>query len=292
MRVTDTTSSDKFLTNLRKITERTTKLETQVATGSKFQTLSDDLNPALKSINLYSQIGRTESYQKNVTNAQSNIETSLNNLSSITDQVQIIISSVTSADNALNTDNYATMAQSVKDSLSAIIQNINVKENGTYLFGGTNNNGDVVTIDSDGKAVVTTEDVSGKVNVQVTKSTKIAINIPGSDIIDTGLFDAINNIIDSLVAGTAPDAAQQTALQDSYNKLLNVESLGGQTSNRLDDIESVLTNTLSNLNTQLVDTQGVDTEQLSVDLENQNYYLQLAYKLLSESFSNRLLDYL
>jgi flagellar hook-associated protein 3 FlgL len=292
MRVTDTTSSDKFLTNLRKITERTTKLETQVATGSKFQTLSDDLNPALKSINLYSQIGRTESYQKNVTNAQSNIETSLNNLSSITDQVQIIISSVTSADNALNTDNYATMAQSVKGSLSAIIQNINVKENGTYLFGGTNNNGDVVTIDSDGKAVVTTEDVSGKVNVQVTKSTKIAINIPGSDIIDTGLFDAINNIIDSLVAGTAPDAAQQTALQDSYNKLLNVESLGGQTSNRLDDIESVLTNTLSNLNTQLVDTQGVDTEQLSVDLENQNYYLQLAYKLLSESFSNRLLDYL
>jgi flagellar hook-associated protein 3 FlgL len=161
-----------------------------------------------------------------------------------------------------------------------------------YLFGGTNNSGDIVTTDTDGKAVITTEDISGSVNVQVSKNTKIAINIPGSDIVDTGLFDAINNIIDSLAAGTTPTSDQQSALQDSYKKLLNVESLGGQKSNRLDDINTVLTTTLDTLNTQLTKTQSADTTALSTELENLNYYLELAYTLLGDSFNTNLLDYL
>jgi flagellar hook-associated protein 3 FlgL len=292
MRVTDTTASDQFLKNLKKLTERTTKIQTQVATGNKFETLSDDLNPALKTITLKSQIDRTGSYQKNITNAQSYIETSLTSLTSITDGIQTIISTVTSSDNALEEGNYETLTQSVKDSLSAIVQNINVKSNNMYLFGGTNNSGDIVTTDADGKAVVTTEDISGSVNVQVSKNTKLAINIPGSDIVDTGVFDAINNIIDSLAAGTTPTSDQQSALQDSYKKLLNVESLGGQKSNRLDDINTVLTTNLDTLNTQLTKTQGADTTALSTELENLNYYLELAYTLLGDSFNTNLLDYI
>jgi flagellar hook-associated protein 3 FlgL len=292
MRVTDTTSSDKFIANLQKITQRTTKLQTQIATGNKFETLSDDLNPALQTINIQSQIKKTESYQKNVTSARSYMESSLNNLSSITDQIQAIIAKVTSADNAINEGSLDSITQSVKDSLSAIVQNMNVKENGMYVFGGTNNTGDIVTLDANGKAVVTTEDISGKINVQVSKSTKIAINIPGSEVTSSGVFDAINNIIDTLSSGTIPSAAQQNALQTSYNSLIEVESLGGQTQNRLDDIDTILTTTKTNLNAQLVNTQKADTTKLSVDLENLNYYLQLAYKLLSESFSKNLLDYI
>ena len=70
---------------------------------------------------------------------------------------------------------------------------MNTKYSGMYLFGGTNNQADPVSLDSNGNAVVTSGDISGEVKAQVSSASSIAINIPGSNITDTKIFTSINN---------------------------------------------------------------------------------------------------
>jgi flagellar hook-associated protein 3 FlgL len=206
--------------------------------------------------------------------------------------VQNIISQATSSQNALNSQNYNSIAQTIRNSLSSIVQSMNTNYNGMYLFGGTNYKTAPISIDSNGKAVVTSEDISGEVKTQVSSTTNSAINVPGSKVVDTGIFDSINQIIDTLQSGNAPDEAAVNKLEASYQRLLDVQSAGGNTYNRLDNISQQLTTQQTNLQTILQNKIGVDPAKLSVDLQNQDYMLQMSYKILANTFSKSILDYI
>jgi flagellar hook-associated protein 3 FlgL len=230
------------------------------------------------------------------------INNSLSALSSMNTEVQNIISQATSSDNALNSQNLTTIAGTIKNSLASIVQTMNTQYNGMYLFGGTNSKTAPITINADGTASVTTTtdangniapvDLTGKVNAQVSGTVTTAINIPGSDIVNTKMFDSINLIINSLESGQAPDATAMTNLQNSYQNLLNVQTSGGNIYNRLDNISQQLTTQQSNLQTMITNKLGVDPAKLSIDLQNQQYLLQMSDKILATTLSKSLLDYI
>ena len=56
MRVTEGSMTDKYLYNQQKILNRKAKVQTQIATNTKIETLSDDLIGSLQSIKIQSQI--------------------------------------------------------------------------------------------------------------------------------------------------------------------------------------------------------------------------------------------
>jgi flagellar hook-associated protein 3 FlgL len=292
MRITEGMLSDRYLKNYNKIAEQKQKLQTQLATNSKINTLSDDLIGALQSIKVEAQIKKTDTYIKNVQTANEFMTSSLDSLDNMTTEIQKIMKIVTSASNPLNVVNYPSMLQSIKDSLNAIVQDTNAKHNDMYLFGGTNYTTMPVTIDINGKAVITTEDVSGEVKVQLSQNVTDAINIPGNKIFGTGIFSAINNIIDSFEAGNAPDAALKTGLNDAYNQLLNVQTIGGEKLNRFEDISALLSNQQTNLTRTLANIQGIDVAKLAVDLQQQDYLLQISSKLFANIFPKSIYDYL
>ncbi len=292
MRITEGMLSDRYLKNYNKIAEQKQKLQTQLATNSKINTLSDDLIGALQSIKVEAQIKKTDTYIKNIQTANEFMTSSLDSLDNMTTEIQKIMKIVTSASNPLNVVNYPSMLQSIKDSLNAIVQDTNAKHNDMYLFGGTNYTTMPVTIDINGKAVITTEDVSGEVKVQLSQNVTDAINIPGNKIFGTGIFSAINNIIDSFEAGNAPDAALKTGLNDAYNQLLNVQTIGGEKLNRFEDISALLSNQQTNLTRTLANIQGIDVAKLAVDLQQQDYLLQISSKLFANIFPKSIYDYL
>ncbi|MBI5730138.1 MAG: hypothetical protein HY963_03280 [Ignavibacteriales bacterium] len=292
MRITEGMLSDRYLKNYNKIAEQKQKLQTQLATNSKINTLSDDLIGALQSIKVEAQIKKTDTYIKNVQTANEFMTSSLDSLDNMTTEIQKIMKIITSASNPLNVVNYPSMLQSIKDSLNAIVQDTNAKHNDMYLFGGTNYTTMPVTIDINGKAVITTEDVSGEVKVQLSQNVTDAINIPGNKIFGTGIFSAINNIIDSFEAGNAPDAALKTGLNDAYNQLLNVQTIGGEKLNRFEDISALLNNQQTNLTRTLANIQGIDVAKLAVDLQQQDYLLQISSKLFANIFPKSIYDYL
>lgn len=293
MRVTEGSMTDKYLYNQQKILIRKAKIQTQLAMNSKIETLSDDLIGSLQSIKVQSQIKKTENYLQNTDTVSEFMKASLQQLDSINVEIQKVMIIASDAVNPLNVQNYATMAQSVKDSLSAIVQSVNTKHNDMYLFSGTNFQERPVAIDpATGKAIVSTADFSGEVNTQISQNATQTMNIPGSKVLSTGIFESLNSIIDSLTAGVAPTQTENDNLNSAFKDLLNLQSLGGQTVNRMDDINQMLSNQKDSLDGTFAKIQEVDVPALAIDLQNQDYLLQVAYKLLANSFPKSLFDYL
>ncbi|OGU64601.1 MAG: hypothetical protein A2499_12860 [Stygiobacter sp. RIFOXYC12_FULL_38_8] len=292
MRVTEGLMTDRYLYTQSKISEKKMKLSTQLATNSKIDKLSDDIAGSLESIKLDSQIRRTKTYAKNAQSAQDFIDQSLKALDQVTTEMQNIMTAVTNSGNVMNQGNYDTIAQSIKNSLSAIVQNVNAKHGDRYLFGGTDYSAEPVTIDAGGKAVVSALDHSGEVNVQLSGNIKEAMNIPGDQVLESGMFEAINDVIDALEAGNAPTDAQKLALTNAYQEILDVQSLGGEKINRLDNIITVLNGQTDNYTEMLTRVQEIDPAKLVMELQQQDYLLQISSKLLSNSFPQSVFNFL
>jgi len=306
MRISDSMMTDDFLYDNSQIQQSLIKTQTQLATNTKIQTLSDDVGLSLSGINWETQLSKSKTYSSNVENGKDYINNTLSALNSMGSDVQNIISQATSSINALNSQNYSTIAGTIKDSLSSIVQTMNTQHNGMYLFGGTNNKTAPITINSDGTASVasvastdangkivnTPIDLTGEVKTQVSATVSTAINIPGSDITATGILDSINAIISTLNNNQAPDSNAINTLESSYQCLLNVQSSGGNIYNRLDNISQQLASQQTNLQTIISDKLGVDPAQLSVNLQSQQNLLQMSYKVLATSFSKSILDYI
>ena len=293
MRVTEGSMTDKYLYNQQKILNRKAKVQTQIATNTKIETLSDDLIGSLQSIKIQSQIKKTENYLQNADRVNEFMTASLQSLDSVSAEIQKVMVIAVDAANPLNVQNYATMAQSVKDSLSSIVQSVNTKRNDMYLFSGTNYQAEPVAIDSvTGKAIVSTADFSGEVKIQISQNATQRMNIPGSNVLNSGLFESLNSMIDSFTSGVAPTQTQKDDLNNAFKALLNLQSLGGQTVNRMEDVNQMLSNQKDSLNETYAKIQEVDVPALAIDLQNHDYLLQVAYKLLANSFPKSLFDYL
>ena len=292
MRITEGMMTEQYLSNYNKVASKVSQIQTQLSTNTRLNTLSDDLASSLLSIDIQNQINKTDTYIKNSQNAKGFMAASLSALDNMTSEVQKIMTQMTTAQNPMNQQNFPTILQSIKNSLEAITQDFNTKQNNMYLFGGTNYNTPPVSIDTNGKAVPTAADISGLVNVQLSQNVNTAINIPGSDLLATGLLTAVNDVIDTLASGTAPTQTQVNAIQDSYNQLLNIQSVGGEKSNRIDDISSLLTSTKTNLESSQANVSGIDTAKLAVELQNQNYIMQVSQKVLAQTFPQSLFDYI
>jgi flagellar hook-associated protein 3 FlgL len=298
MRISNSMMTNDFLYDNNQIQQNLVKIQTQLSTNTKIQTLSDDVGLSLSSIEWETQLSKSQTYSKNVDSGKDFLNNSLSALSSMNTDVQNIISQATSAGNALNSQNYSTIAGTIQNYLSSIVQTMNTKYNGMYLFGGTNNQADPVSVstDSNGNTSVTTSgDISGEVKTQVSSASSIDINIPGSSIVATKIFDSITNIINTLTIpspGQAPTTDEINNLENSYQSLLNVQSTGGSTYNRLDNISQQLATQQTNLQTMITNKLQVDPAQLSIDLQNQQYLLQMSDKVLATTLSKSLLDYI
>jgi flagellar hook-associated protein 3 FlgL len=292
MRVTEGLITDKYLFTNSKIAEKKLKLQTQLTTNSKFENMSDDIAGSLKAIKLDSLIKKTDTFIDNTKNGIEFLQASISSLDQMTNQIQNVMKLATDAGNPLNKDSYTTIAQSIKSSLSAIVQLVNEKHNDMYLFGGTNFSEDVATIDSNGKAVKSTANRSGEIKVRISNNAKESINISGNQILDSGIFESINNVIDQLESGNAPTKAQLDDLDNAYKNILNVQSLAGEKYNKFTNMQELLTTYKTQYNEMLVNVQSIDPAQIMVELQQQDYLLQVSYKLLSNTFSKSVFDYL
>lgn len=283
---------DRYLFNQNKITKKNYELQTQLATNSKINTISDDLSTSLELINMNSQIKKNETFKENIEKAKEFVGTASRSFDSVISEIQKIMVEVTSAGDVVNKENIPSINERIKNSLDSIVQSLNVKYNGMYIFGGTNYQSDPFGIDADGKGIEVSTDMSGKFNVQIGPSSNEQINIPGDKIVDTNIISTINDIIDTFTNGQVPDKILQDKLDSAYNDILALQSSNGNKLNKLYDLEDLMTNQTTDLTTLFAKKQEVDVAQVMVELQNQDYLLQMSYKLASSILPKSLLDYL
>jgi flagellar hook-associated protein 3 FlgL len=292
MRITDNLLSERYLYNQNRINEKKLKMQSQLINNTKLETLSDNVGDSLEAIKLASQIRKIETYQKNIVSAKDYLNTAVNSLEIVTGETQKVLGQVLVADNEMNSVNISTIVKSIKVSLSAIVDSLNEKKNDMYVFGGTDYSDAPWKIDENGRAVRNSTNVTGEIKVQLTQSIKDTMNVTGNKIEETDLIDTLNDLLDLLEAGNKPDQAIYNRLNNAYNSLVNLQSLNGDKLNRLDDISALLEKQLMDSKELIAKKQDIDPAKLVVDVQYQDYLLQMSYKLAATILPKSLLDFL
>ncbi len=106
------------------------------------------------------------------------------------------------------------------------------------------------------------------------------------------VFNTLISIRDNLKNGILPTDAQASALDDFNKHLLDKSSQVGNIINQLNATSNVLNSQKLTLQGLLSQEQDVDIAQATVDLQAQDYSLQLSYKIASMILPKSLLDFL
>lgn len=124
------------------------------------------------------------------------------------------------------------------------------------------------------------------------KETDAAASISVSANQDMDIFNTLIFIRDNLRNGIIPGTAEEDRVKEFNRHLLNKMSEIGNITNQLYDAEELLGNQRLILEGLLSKEQDVDVAKAIMDLQTQDYLLQVAYKLSATVLPKSLLDYL
>lgn len=108
----------------------------------------------------------------------------------------------------------------------------------------------------------------------------------------TDIFNTLMNIRDNLRLGIKPTDEQQQFVNDFNNRLLNKLSEVGNRINHLNDTNDMLQSQKTSMQQVISNVQDVDVAKAVMDLQNQDYLLQVSYKMSSMFLQKSLLNYL
>ncbi|HVO75787.1 MAG TPA: flagellar hook-associated protein FlgL [Ignavibacteriaceae bacterium] len=109
---------------------------------------------------------------------------------------------------------------------------------------------------------------------------------------DNDIFNTLMNIKENLKAGIIPDDAQIDQLKNFSNHILNNASKAGNIINQLNDTEDLLNSKKLAAEDLIGGEENVDVAQAIVDLQQQDYLLQVSYKLSAMILPKSILDFL
>ena len=117
-------------------------------------------------------------------------------------------------------------------------------------------------------------------------SINLSVNQP------TDIFNTLKQISSDLRNGIVPTDEQIAAVENFNSRLTAKQSEVGNTINQISTLENMLSQQSFNLQELAQNENGVDVARAIVDLQNQDYLLQISQKLGSILLPKTLLDYL
>ena len=108
----------------------------------------------------------------------------------------------------------------------------------------------------------------------------------------TDIFNTLKQISNDLRNGIVPSDEQIAAVEKFNSRLTSKQSEVGNIINQISALENMLTQQNYNLQELAQNENGVDVAKAIVDLQSQDYLLQVSQKLGSMILTQSLLDYL
>ena len=298
MRVTDRLLQNSYLYNLNVTKTAMTKTEEQMTTQSKINRPSDSPLGTNRLLRLNDEMQDISTYLDNVTNSYAYIDATISSMEGIQSSLQSVLVDLTSANNATVEDDLDTFADELQVSLDTIIEFANSQFNGRYLFGGTDSSQEPYGKNGTPppEYIQNTADTSGEQKVKISTNISQKINITGDELFGTidgtDLFNRLNDIITNLRNGIQPTAAEVEEMEDFSSTVLNKLSVAGNIQTRLTDTETLLNTQKLNVEELISKEKDVDMALAIVDYENQQFNLDVTYKVSSMILPKSLLDYL
>ena len=180
-RMTTATMYNTLLNSLQKNYAGLQDLQKQIATGNKYTKLADNPNAIARALNLESTISSTEKYYANSRDAVTMLNYSDSALNNINDAVQRIRSLVIQAGNgSYDEAELNDIADSIDAQKKIILDNLNARIAGQYIFGGTDTSTRPFTESSDGSIVYNGNDT--RIQYAISEGTLGDVNFAGSEV--------------------------------------------------------------------------------------------------------------
>lgn len=300
LRTPNTLASQQTLLDLQRNKERISVLQDQIASGKRIVRLSSDPSGAALVLDFQTSIDRNSQYLKQGNSANSFLSTTETMLTSVSSNMMRLFELGTQAlVGNVGASGRTAIAQEVDGIRTALISIANSKDQGKYLFAGTQTLTQPFSGPSAGP--ITYAGNGGLINLEVSNSFTVATNIPGNTVFfgsggqgsATDLFQAVTDLRDGLLANNTVQI--QTAYDNLVaihgNLLQNIVDLGGRQAS-LNQLQETLGDINLNLESVLESTEGLDYPAAVTEFTNQQTIQQAILSTMAKVNRQNLFDFL
>ncbi|BBO79824.1 flagellar hook-associated protein 3 [Desulfosarcina ovata subsp. sediminis] len=291
MRISAKIMADNIKANLAKQSAQLSKTQTEISTGKKINSLSDDPEGVGKVLGYRTTLSAIDQYQQNITDAKTRVEYTETILGQINDLVNDAKEIASNAD----TQDGEALAEEIANIRDQIMSLTNSKYNGSYIFSG-----DLTDTAPFDETTGDYEGDDGSHSVMVGEGIQITLNADGGEMLTetvSGNDDTVFNVLDDLEA--ALRSGDETGVSDTVELLANIdENLEMERSKlaamytRLEDTENRWAVLSEAVETMRSDVEDTDVTEAAIDLQLQQTSYELLLQVASEVLQPTLLDFL
>jgi flagellar hook-associated protein 3 FlgL len=207
-------------------------LSSQLSSGLRVGSLSDDPSAAAQSVRMGSQIATIDTFIQTASNETSMLQVTDSTLGEVVTQLTSAVTlAVQAANGTLNTANLQAIMQQATGIRDQVLALANASYQGRYLFAGSK--GTTAPYSLDTSTAPATATYNGDTNVQFIQTPggqTIQMNLPGPSLFGSGSAGALgmlNKFIDDLSSGASSTtlAADSTALNDALSTVSSQRSI-------------------------------------------------------------------
>jgi flagellar hook-associated protein 3 FlgL len=224
-----------YISNLTASLDQSTNeedtLTSELSSGLRVATLSDDPVAVAQSTLLGNSIAQDDTFVQTASNESSRMQVTDSTLGEVVTQVTSAISTAVAGNNGtLNASDIASVAQELSGIRDQVLSLANTSYQGQYLFGGSQGSTAPFTLDTSTTPATATYNGDNNVQfVQTPSGQKIQVNLPGSSVFGaagTGVLGALNQLISDFSGGatTATLTADTSALTTALGQLSSQRS--------------------------------------------------------------------
>ena len=181
-RMTTATMYSSLLSSLQNSMRGMQELQKQIASGNKYTKLADNPTAISKALGMSSALEANEQYQQNTQNAITMLRYADGALNNILDAAQTIRGLIIQAgDGALDESQLKDITDQIEANKKIMLDNLNTKVAGQYIFGGTDTSTRPFTENSDGS--ITYNGSDNRIKYAVSDSLLGDISFSGGDIV-------------------------------------------------------------------------------------------------------------
>ena len=205
------------------------QLTTEMSSGVRVTSLSEDTVAAGENVVLVNQIQRDDSFTTSSTMVTSQLQVADSALGSVVTELTSAISLATSANNGtMNSSDVKEVATQLSGILAEVTTLANSNYQGQYIFAGSQSSTAPFSTSTSTSPATTTYSGDNDVNyIETPTGQKIQLNVPGDQIFlgsgSNSVFGALNALIADYSSGTV-DTAQAVSDTTALNTALNYVS--------------------------------------------------------------------
>lgn len=279
------------------------KLQQQISTGRRISSPSDDPVAAASSLSISHAQGINDKFADTRKTAELKLNTLESNLTTVTDMLVSVHSSLVAAGNASYSDQErGFIASDLSGKLEALIGLANTKDaSGNYLYAGFRTGTKPFVANASGASYA--GDNNSQL-LQIDTQRQMAVNLTGNSVFQAGgndIFNTLSNLANLLNAPLTPatQAAFSTGLANGINSIqtgldnvLNVRASIGSKLTELDSLNTAGADRKLQYSAALSDLQDLDYAQALSDLSKNQIIMEAAQKSFVATTSLSLFNFI